>query len=88
MFEHIVEFPCQILFWRRSAETLVRHRSPLFNEARTGVDPYRTMALDSLHGNSLGTFQKYAAKMVRDLIDIDAFAVGDVNYESKFLLSI
>eukprot|EP00959_Pyramimonas_sp_CCMP1952_P306147 6407115-Pyramimonas_sp.AAC.1 len=44
--------PFDVMFWRPSAETAVRHRSPLFS-AITGIAPEILMP-DWLHGLSLG----------------------------------
>ena len=30
-FDNLCEFPCTVVFWRRSSETIALHRNPLFS---------------------------------------------------------
>eukprot|EP00969_Alexandrium_andersonii_P050824 2233455-Alexandrium_andersonii.AAC.1 len=52
--------PCQVLFWRPSRETLVRHRCPLW-DATIGLTPSRVLAVDMLHTYYLGSLQVWGA---------------------------
>jgi hypothetical protein len=52
-FDTITEFPCDVLFWRRSEETLCTHRCPIF-DASVGVTPSKSIAIDLLHTLFLG----------------------------------
>ena len=52
-YENISSFPCRVLFWRRSRETLCTRRSPLFNP-RIGITPGRIIAICALHTLLLG----------------------------------
>jgi hypothetical protein len=46
--ENISVFPCLLLFWRRTRETLCTHRCPLFDET-LGISPTRSIAIDIMH---------------------------------------
>ena len=47
--------PQSFLFWRRNAETLARHRSPLWDD-RLGLTLDRCLTMDFLHNFSKGIF--------------------------------
>lgn len=57
-FEAISSFPAVVLFWRQSAETLARHRNPIFDEA-LGLAPEKTLCIDILHALNLGVFSNF-----------------------------
>jgi hypothetical protein len=58
------------LWWRASEEEGVKHRNPMF-EPDTGVDPYSTIGIDSLHALSLGVFQNFLASLVAAMVWVD-----------------
>ena len=62
----------EVTFWRRSCETRIRHRCPLFSEA-TGLSPHKSLAIDWLHCLSLGLFLYYINAFVHAMIDSCAF---------------
>ena len=64
----------RLTFWRRSAETSVRHRNPIF-EPDTYVDPER-VAADSLHSLSLGLFLYWINACLWAIVDSDLFRIG------------
>ena len=49
-----------VLWWRASEHSGVKHLYPLF-DPETGIDPYTTIAIDSLHCLSLGVYQSLLA---------------------------
>jgi len=48
-----IETPSRVTFWRTSAESIARHRNPLFTE-ELGISPHRCMTIDTLHCLYLG----------------------------------
>lgn len=62
----------RISFWRRSRETRVRHRCPLFGEP-LGLSPHRCLGVDWQHAKSLGTFSYYVNGFVHALIESSDF---------------
>lgn len=68
-----LEAPGRTLFWRRSKETLARHRNPLFDEGTgLGID---ALGIDWLHTLSLGVFPTTLAHFVWALFDANAWGV-------------
>jgi hypothetical protein len=65
--------PFSVCFWRVSEETHARHRNPLFSSA-TGIS-LQTLGIDWLHTLSLGCFQSYLARLLWDLIMVNAWSV-------------
>ena len=65
---------CRLLFWRRAAETWVRHRNPLFSE-ETGIVPERILVVDWLHALSLGVYKYFLATCLHILFRYDIFGV-------------
>lgn len=58
-FEGITQFPMPVVFWRRSLETMSRHRNPIF-QADLGVTPMRSLTIDALHAVFLGVMLAFA----------------------------
>ena len=77
---------CRLLFWRRSAETHVRQRNPLFSE-ETGIVPERVLVVDWLHTLSLGVYKYFISVLWHTLIEHDAFKVGPCTAGERSLLS-
>jgi hypothetical protein len=46
-------FPLDVVFWRRSRESLTRRRNPIFNRSY-GVTAERSLTVDVLHALNLG----------------------------------
>jgi len=86
-FDTIDEFPCTILFWRRSKETLCRHRNPLF-APETGIDPYDVICIDGMHTNSEGTVQQFCSWVVHHFVNHDLWKVGRAVQLNHFNFSI
>ena len=63
----MTQFPVPIMFWRRSAETLMRHRNPLINIA-LGVTICRTFTVDSLHCLYLGPMMLWCRYVLWQLL--------------------
>ena len=59
---------CRLLFWRRSAETCVRQRIPIFSR-ETGIIPVSVMVTDWLHSLSLGVYKYFIAHMWHNLFE-------------------
>ena len=78
---------CRLLFWRRSAETHVRHRNPIFSE-ETGILPECVLVVDWLHTLSLGVYKYYIAHLWHTLFDHDVFKVGECTSEEFLLQSV
>ena len=68
----IATFPTTIVFWRPSAETLTRHRNPLFDR-EIGITPKRTLTVDVLHSFFLGVLNTWATKSIWKLILCGAY---------------
>ena len=59
-FPKLARFPCSVMFWRRSQETICRHRNPLLLQ-RLGLDPCRCLRGDLLHILYLGVMLAHCA---------------------------
>ena len=77
---------CRLLFWRRSAETHVRQRNPLFSE-EAGIVPERVLVVDLLHTLSFGVYKYFISVLWHTLIQHDAFKVGPCTAGELSLLS-
>lgn len=73
-FEAISEFPCTVLFWRPSLETLCKHRCPLW-DASIGVTAVRCIAVDLLHALFLGPMQTLCRYIIWELLKANVFGV-------------
>lgn len=58
--------PATLIFWRRSQETGVRRKNPLF-QPELGTEPHRCLQVDWLHCLSLGVFGFYIVFVVQEL---------------------
>ena len=56
-----------VQFWRQSKERGVKHRNPIF-DPETCINPYKVLAIDSLHTLSLGVFQVFLAHLIAALV--------------------
>jgi hypothetical protein len=61
--DDVSHFPMQVVFWRRSLESLCRHRSPLFCAA-TGLDPVSCITVDWMHALNLGVMKGFVKHVV------------------------
>jgi hypothetical protein len=75
-FDTISQFPCRVLFWRRTMETRSRHRNPLFDE-RIGIT-LDSLMVDKLHTLHLGPALVWCAHALWQLILGDVFCTGEV----------
>ena len=66
-----VPLPVTVVFWRPSAETICRHRNPLFS-ASSGVS-LSSLRVDTLHCMYLGVYQVHCSQVVWGLIECDAW---------------
>jgi hypothetical protein len=86
-FEMLTQFPCQVLFWRSSEETRVRHRNPLMS-SRLGVGIH-SFAIDQLHCLNLGVLQEYCCAAMWLLIESDVWGVGAaLGFTDRLVLSV
>jgi len=84
LFDTLSVFPTTVVFWRPQAESLVKHRNPLFDRA-IGVG-LATFGIDSLHTLHLGIYQKLVARvwwllLLQDAWGVAAQAGGRANQE-------
>jgi len=69
-FEHL-GLPATVVFWRPGAETLTKHRNPIFNTL-TGVT-LDTLTVDTLHCFYLGVLQVHCSQVIWGLVEGDAW---------------
>jgi hypothetical protein len=62
-FDSITTFPIPVVFWRLAAESLTRHRNPIF-DPRIGVWPSRTMTVDALHALYASVMKQFCCAAV------------------------
>jgi len=79
-------YPIVISFWRRSAETMARHRCPLIMP-HLGLTLDRCLGVDSLHTLALGVYQYFLGDVVQRLFDADFWKVGEANKSTRSQLS-
>jgi hypothetical protein len=78
---------CRLLFWRRSAETHVRHRNPVFSE-ETGIVPERVLVIDWLHALSLGVYKYFISHLWHTLFEHDVYEIGRCTDHEHIVLSL
>jgi hypothetical protein len=78
---------CRLLFWRRSAETHVRHRNPVFSE-ETGIVPERVLVIDWLHALSLGVYKYFISHLWHTLFAYDVYGIGKVTDHEHITMSV
>ena len=72
----VTVFPFRVVFWRAPRNSgWTRHRNPLFSR-RTHVGP-ELICVDELHTMYLGVFQAYVLAVLWQLLENDAWAVGE-----------
>ena len=77
--------PARMVFWRTSAQTVTRHRNPIFNRA-TGITP-STMMFDYLHVCCLGVFPTFLGYLVWQLILANVWDVQPLPMDTRLKLS-
>ena len=82
----LLEPPVKALFWRRSNETLVRHRVPLFSD-ETGISVPSCLVPDWMHGLSLGLIQDFLRWLLSSSFEHDVYLVGGFQ-EQRLVLSL
>ena len=78
--------PIELLFWRRSCETMTRHRNPLFDED-LGITAEETFVPDWLHALSLGVYQRIISWVWHKLFEINVFDVSSWRKKLWLILS-
>jgi hypothetical protein len=86
MFDNAA-LPITITFWRPSADTICRHRNPIFSD-ETGVTVQSCLLVDWLHTCSLGVFQDFLARLISDLVTANVWGVPMGVASVHFKLSI
>lgn len=81
------QFPLDLVFWRRSEETLVLHRNPLWN-SELGVTAARTLTVDLMHTMHLGVFQSWAKVVVWMVLDSPAWVPSRGSAEEHARMSV
>ena len=71
-FEKLATFPCTVVFWRSSNDTITRHNNPIFNEGM-GRAPNRVFAIDSLRCLYLGVMLVFCRRAVWHYLEAGAF---------------
>jgi hypothetical protein len=79
--------PITVTFWRPSADTICRHRNPIFSLER-GVTVQNCILVDWLHTCSLGVFQDYLAYLISALVTANVWGVPMGVASVHFKLSI
>ena len=79
--------PRRFLFWRRSCETHMRHRSPLFDD-RIGLTFENCLAMDFLHNLSKGIFQTFCAYFFAAFFEADVLRTRIGNWEARVNSSV
>jgi hypothetical protein len=67
--------PFPMTFWRRSKETLCRHRNPMLGTARTGISIHN-VGIDWMHTLSLGVAQFLLGHLFWALVAVNFFQVA------------
>ena len=62
-------YPLNLVFWRRSSESLLRRRNPLLSNPALGLSPDSVMVVDQLHAVNLGIMLAWCKFVVWGLID-------------------
>lgn len=86
LFESLTGFPVTITFWRRSSETRVRHRCPLF-APEIGVSVER-LQIDLMHTLYLGAAQNWCAEALWTVLESGALDTGGAGRTDKELLEL
>ena len=86
-FDDLVEFPVEVVFWRRSRETIALRRCPLLDPS-TGVGLENFMQ-DDLHCLGLGVCQFVVMHHVHACVDADVYGVGPgLAGHARYVMSI
>ena len=73
-----------VVFWRKSRETKVRRRNPIWSE-RTHFSPHRNLAADNLHLLSLGVTLYWINAVLHQLIADDAYGTKSTTKREREL---
>ena len=85
-FDHISDFPCRVLFWRRSRETICTHRCPIFSRY-LGVTQ-QCIAIDILHTLLLGPFLVWGRIAVWKLLLSGVWGALEENNEARLKIAV
>lgn len=77
--------PITLCFWRCSAETVSRHRNPLF-AAELGVVPERILMVDWMHTLSLGVYQNFLGHLFQAMFAANVWQL-EGNMENRIKMS-
>ena len=67
LLDQISKFPHPLLFWRRSNDSIARHRNPLLKES-LGLAPETCLTVDTLHAINLGVMLVFCRELVWELV--------------------
>ena len=73
--EFVRIFPTIVTFWRRSGETVARHRNPIIAE-HLGTSISRLIQMDTMHTMALGVVSDFCAATMYRLFAVDFWATG------------
>ena len=83
LFDAPVGFPVVCRFWRRSRETIARHRCALFSQ-ELGIT-LAIFIIDTLHCLNLGVLQHFADYGFRALFDANVYELGETTIEARMV---
>ena len=86
-FDNLRTFPFTVCFWRRSAESMVYHRNPMWSEA-IGLTHDKVMGVDWLHTLCLGVFHSFLLHVMHLLFDKDAWDTRESTAEARIAMSV
>ena len=87
MFDELTVFPFTVMFWRRSVQTWVYHRNPIWSEEH-GFTHDRTMAIDWLHTISLGVSQFFIVFVMHLFFAADAWGTRESTEDCRISSSL
>ena len=77
-----------VIFWRRSNESLAKHRNPIF-DSDLGITPKRSMTVDTLHCLYLGVFKTWCCVVIWNFVTRNCYArvgTADENLGSSIMV--
>jgi hypothetical protein len=77
----------EVLFWRRSEETICLHRFPLWDDV-LGISPTRTLCFDLLHTMYLGVMQGFVKLILWRLLMTGVWGAFESNDEESFKVAV
>ncbi len=86
-FEHLNQYPFVALFWRRSEETLAKHKNPLFDDS-IGTSPAVSMSVDALHCLHLGVLNAFTKTAIWKLLESNIWGALEATREDSLDVAV